>query len=102
MIHHHADLVNFYAKMCLTPIDCRYRMCLVKLDRKENCMDSVRVSLRASRVNANLTIKDVSEALKVTQQTIRRWESGKTEPSASEFLRLCEMYQISPNNVFLP
>lgn len=65
-------------------------------------MENVRVSLKASRVNANLSIEDVSKALKVTPQTIRRWENGKTQPNASTFLKLCDMYQISPAHIFMP
>lgn len=65
-------------------------------------MENVRLSLKASRINANLTIQDVSDALKVTPQTIRRWENGKTHPNATTFLKLCEIYQISPSQIFLP
>ena len=65
-------------------------------------MENVKVSLKASRVNANMSIQDVCLALNVTPQTVRRWESGKTEPSASTFLKLCEMYSISPDHIFMP
>lgn len=65
-------------------------------------MENVKVSLKASRVNANMTINDVCVALNVTPQTVRRWENGKTEPSASVFLKLCDMYRISPDNIFMP
>ena len=63
--------------------------------------NAVKVTLKAARVNANLTIYDVASALKVTPQSIRRWENGGGEPKASAFLKLCELYHIPPANIFL-
>ena len=63
---------------------------------------SQKISLKAARVNANLTIKQAAEALNVTDKTIMNWESGETDMNATTFMRLCELYLFNPSDIFLP
>ena len=53
------------------------------------------ISLKAARVNANLTQAEVAKRLHKNKQTITNWESGKTKVSAADLLVLCNMYKIS-------
>lgn len=60
------------------------------------------ISLKAARVNANLTQAEVAKRLHKNKQTITNWESGKTKISAADLLVLCNMYKISPIAINLP
>ena len=60
------------------------------------------ISLKAARVNANLTQAEVAKRLHKNKQTITNWESGKTKVSAADLLILCDMYKISPSDIHLP
>ena len=44
-------------------------------------MSEFRISLRAARINAELTQKQVAKLMGRNKQTIVNWESGKTEIS---------------------
>lgn len=52
--------------------------------------------LKSARLKANLTQKEVAEALKITQPAIAKWESGKgAAPSISRLMELADMYHTS-------
>lgn len=57
------------------------------------------ISLKAARVNANLTQAEVAKRLHKNKQTITNWENGKTKVSAADLLILCDMYKISPSAI---
>ena len=44
----------------------------------------------------------VSKRLHRGKQTISSWETGKTEPKASELEALCELYGVTMDDIFLP
>ena len=60
------------------------------------------ISLKAARVNANLTQAEVAKRLHKSKQTIANWESGKTKVSAADLLVLCDMYKIPQSAIHLP
>lgn len=60
-----------------------------------------KVSLKAARVNANLTQSQAAAALNITQRTIVSWENGKTSPSINQFEKLCKIYNVPIDNIFL-
>jgi len=45
--------------------------------------------IRSRRKNINLTQKELAEKVGVSTNTVARWERGETEPSFSDFLRVC-------------
>ena len=62
-----------------------------------------KISLEAARRNANLSQKDAAKALNVSNKTLSNWENGKTFPSADKVDALCELYQMSYDDInFLP
>ena len=61
-----------------------------------------RISLRDARWLSGLTQGDVAKALGVTPMTVRHWETGKTEPKATQFLQLCALYGQTVDGIFLP
>ena len=62
----------------------------------------IQISLAAARVNKQLTQAKVAEILKVSKTTITSWENGKTIPSGVQFKKLCEIYEIPAEYIFLP
>ena len=52
--------------------------------------------IKSRRKNINLTQKELAEKVGVSMNTVARWERGETEPSFSDFLRVCEVLGINP------
>lgn len=60
------------------------------------------ITLAAARVNANLTQEDVANALGVSKGTIINWEKGRISPKYSQMVKLCEIYNMPLDYIFLP
>lgn len=52
----------------------------------------MQISLKAARVNAELTQKEASERMGIDVSTIVSWESGRTSPKATQLQKLCDIY----------
>ena len=65
-------------------------------------MDTLKISLAAARVNANLTQDDVSRTLHVSKQTVVNWEKGKVVPTFIVLNSLSNLYGIPIDNIILP
>lgn len=61
----------------------------------------MKISLKAARVNCEMTQNDVARALKVNPTTIMNWEKGRTYPTSDNLARLCELYKIGIDDIFL-
>lgn len=57
-------------------------------------------ALREARKNAGLTQADVSKKLKVTQQAVGTWETGRAVPSSAILLKLSKLYK-TPTDTLL-
>lgn len=62
----------------------------------------IKISLAAARVNANLTQQEVAERMKVSKNTVIKWEKGKSALKVSELYSLSQLYKIPIENIFLP
>lgn len=61
------------------------------------------VTLKAARVNADLTQEEAAERLGVSKATITNWECGRSFPDVLQLKKIEEVYGVSYNNlVFLP
>ena len=60
------------------------------------------ISLKAARVNADMTQIELAKELGVSKVTIWMWETGKSEPRVSQFQELCRVCKVDPFDVFLP
>lgn len=47
----------------------------------------------------NLTQDDVAEKLNVTRQTVSKWETNQSTPDFDKIVPLCDLYEISPNEL---
>ena len=62
-----------------------------------------RISLRAARVNAGFSQKEAAAILQISNKTLSNWENGDTFPSAKKIECLCDLYNVSYDDIiFLP
>lgn len=53
-----------------------------------------KISMKAARVNANLTLDQAAASLGVTSRTLRNWEKGKTYPDYGQAVMMANLYQL--------
>ena len=56
--------------------------------------DNFTLSLAAARVNTGLSRKEVSAKTGITISMLGRYETGKSEPRASDLQKLCALYHV--------
>lgn len=61
----------------------------------------VQMSLKAARVNAGLSSKDVANIVGLNFQTILKYEKDSTDITTSLLSKLCSIYQIPEDYIFL-
>ncbi|MBQ4565513.1 MAG: helix-turn-helix transcriptional regulator [Oscillospiraceae bacterium] len=54
----------------------------------------MKISLRAARVNAGLTQRQVTEKTGFARSTLVRWESGRGFPRIDDLTVLCTLYGV--------
>lgn len=59
-----------------------------------------KISLKAARVNANMSQQEAAAKIGVAVSTLRNWECGKTFPNQPRIERICEVYGISFDVLF--
>ena len=62
----------------------------------------MKISLKAARVNAELTRKDVVKHLGVSTDTLKLIENGRRDLRVSELNILCKLYKCTIDDIFLP
>ena len=66
-------------------------------------MSEFKISLKAARVNANLTLDEVAKELHTTRQTLIRYEKGETSPTVDMLIEMCHLYGVRMESIlFLP
>ena len=63
----------------------------------------MRVTIKAARVNKNLTQTEFANAIGVNVRTVQSWESGASAPRADKMPEICEVLECQINDIiFLP
>nr|UVY58700.1 MAG: helix-turn-helix domain protein [Bacteriophage sp.] len=62
----------------------------------------MKISLKAARVNANLSQEKVAKKMKKSKLTINNWENGKTEIDYANLITLCKLYSVTIDDIVLP
>lgn len=65
-------------------------------------MKRLKISLKAARVNANLSQDEVATAMNKSKTTINNWENGKTEIDLGNLKTLCSLYNVTIDDIFCP
>ena len=63
-------------------------------------MEMLQISLPAARINAEMTQKEVADAMGVDRSTVGRWEKGEKVPDYDEAKKLAELYGLTVDNIF--
>ena len=53
--------------------------------------------IKEARIHSSLTIEMAYKKLLVSRQSLINYESGKTQPTSDILLRMCNLYNVSPN-----
>lgn len=61
----------------------------------------LRISLKSARVNSGMTIKEAAETVCVHHQTLSKYEKDSSDISVSLLEKLCNLYQIPEDYIFL-
>ena len=62
-----------------------------------------KMTLKAARVNVDLSQKDAASKLGVSNKTLGNWESGASFPKADQIISICNLYGVSYDDlIFLP
>lgn len=62
----------------------------------------MKITLKALRVNKDLTQEEAAKALNVTSKTIQNWESYVTFPTGKQLVEICRIYECGLDDIFLP
>lgn len=65
-------------------------------------MDNRKMTMKAIRVNANLTQQELADAMGVSRSSVIAWESGKTKISTVCLMAFCYVTGTHIDDVFLP
>ena len=66
-------------------------------------MSELKISLKAARVNANLTLDEAAEKLHTTRQTLINYEKGASSPTVDKLIEICHLYGVRLESIsFLP
>ena len=59
----------------------------------------MKITLKAARINADLTQQEVADKLGVSKHTIFNWEGGITKPKKHVLMVLASIYNIDINEL---
>ena len=62
----------------------------------------MQVSMKAMRINAQMSQAQVAKELGITTKTVQNWEKNVCAPDAMQFARLCRLFNCSRDDIFLP
>lgn len=69
---------------------------------KRKVVITLKVSLKALRVNAKMNQKEVSRMMNISPATLISWENNHTAPDALQLSKLCSIYSCTMDDIFLP
>lgn len=62
----------------------------------------MQITLKAARINANLTQKQAAEYLGVAEKSISNWENGTHNIKINALDSLCRLYKVDIGDIALP
>lgn len=65
-------------------------------------MNQLKISIAAARVNSKMNQREFANEIGVSLSTVVNWESGKTEPDASQLRKISEISGIPMDYIFVP
>jgi transcriptional regulator with XRE-family HTH domain len=62
----------------------------------------LKVSIKALRVNAELSQQEAADKIGVAPRTLQNWENGVTYPTAVQLVSICSVYNCTMADISLP
>lgn len=62
-------------------------------------MCKIMLTLKAARINVNLTQNQAAKLLNVSNDIISNWERGKTLPNAEQIRKIVDLYKVPYENL---
>ena len=62
----------------------------------------MKVSIKALRVNAELSQQEAADKIGVAPRTLQNWENGATYPTAVQLVSICSVYNCTMADISLP
>lgn len=59
----------------------------------------MQISIKAARVNKEMTQKEAANKLGIDRKTLASWEKQTTMPSADKIALLCSLYEVDYDNI---
>ena len=59
-----------------------------------------KISLKAARINANMTQAELGKKIGRNPSTILNWENGNTKIPLDDFKKICKVLNVNENNIF--
>ena len=59
----------------------------------------MKITLRALRINAGLTLKEASKKLSISTETLRSYENKKTHPDFKKLSEILNLYNVKYGNI---
>lgn len=66
---------------------------------KEIVKRSLGETIKEHRIRCKMTQEFVAETLGVSRQAVSKWESGRTDPSTSNLIKLAKLFNVSPEEL---
>ena len=64
--------------------------------------ERMKITLRAARVNANMTATEVAKIVGIKRQSIYNYESGRNSPNMKLLSELLKLYKVKFEDLILP
>jgi hypothetical protein len=62
---------------------------------------TIKLTLKAARVNAGLTQKQLANLMGISESTMIKWEkSNGKDMKLADFRKLCKILEVNPNDIF--
>lgn len=62
---------------------------------------TIKITLKAARVNAGLTQKQLANLMGISESTMIKWEkSNGKDMKLADFRKLCKILEVNPNDIF--
>ena len=65
-------------------------------------MATKKLTMKAIRINANLTQQELADAMGVSRSSVIAWETGKTQPSTVCLMAFCYVTNVTLDDISLP
>ena len=62
----------------------------------------MKISLKALRVNQDLTQEEAAKKLGISERTLQNWECYNTFPTMKQLMAVCAVYECGLDDIFLP